>query len=601
MIDKMREVVEPEVAGELLIEDGSVLFSEGEVGRTAYMVVDGLVEIFMKGPDGGKDIVLSELGPGEIVGHMAILDDSPRSASARAKGQTRVRVLDKSQFIKQMGESPELAMQVMHGLAGHVRNANDKIVSSSLDKPIVTDMRRKGVGDGSVLDHLLPWRNQTSRTIASFQPDALEIEHEPVPALARLGGYSIIAFIVAIITWASVSEVDTAVTTRGVTAPTVANISVQATEPGIIRGLFVSEGQHVEVGERLVSLDSTAVDAQIEAAVARLDNLSAKLARMELEFENRMQPVERIPAFGTDEVDNRMQQDLYFSRQQEFSAQVGSFQRNLENMAVRRSSLASEIALAERQLTLLQELEAARGTLFEKQVLSRVQLLSTVFDRIGTEREILELRNRLEQINSERRVTEAELGVYVNQWYSTLTEDILNTREELTQVEEELVTLRQRVGNLEIHAATGAIVLDTHGFAVGSVLRAAEPIITMVPNHPEMLVRLDINAADISKVTVGSEVSIKLDALPFQKHGDLTGSVEFISEDTFDETLLGEPVPVYRARVHINTNNLIDLPPDFRLIPGMNVTGDIRTGKRRVITYFIYPILRWLKTSFREA
>jgi HlyD family secretion protein len=86
-----------------------------------------------------------------------------------------------------------------------------------------------------------------------------------------------------------------------------------------------------------------------------------------------------------------------------------------------------------------------------------------------------------------------------------------------------------------------------------------------------------------------------------KKHGDLVGRIDFISEDTFAETLLGQPLPVYRARVHIEEDQLVDLPPDFRLIPGMNVTGDIRTGERQIITYFIYPILRWVQRSLRET
>ena len=95
-------------------------------------------------------------------------------------------------------------------------------------------------------------------------------------------------------------------------------------------------------------------------------------------------------------------------------------------------------------------------------------------------------------------------------------------------------------------------------------------------------------------------VSIKLDALPFQDFGDLRGELVFLSQDTFNKSLSGEKGAFYRGRIDISREQLQSFPADFQLTQGMLATADIKVGKRRVITYFTFPIIRAFEDAFRE-
>ena len=123
---------------------------------------------------------------------------------------------------------------------------------------------------------------------------------------------------------------------------------------------------------------------------------------------------------------------------------------------------------------------------------------------------------------------------------------------------------------------------------------------TIVPTGGELAVEFDISPKDISKLVPDSPITIQLEALPTQKHGDLLGRLTYLSADTVAETLDGEPESTYRALATIEEVNLRETPPNFRLIPGMKVTGKFKVGERRLITYFIYPILRTIGGSFSE-
>ena len=95
-------------------------------------------------------------------------------------------------------------------------------------------------------------------------------------------------------------------------------------------------------------------------------------------------------------------------------------------------------------------------------------------------------------------------------------------------------------------------------------------------------------------------MKILLSALPSQKHGELIGELVNISKDTIDEDISGEKASVYRGKIKIVENKLRNVPSDFNLLPGMNVSGNIISGKRPVITYLIYPVIKTINTAMRE-
>ena len=107
-------------------------------------------------------------------------------------------------------------------------------------------------------------------------------------------------------------------------------------------------------------------------------------------------------------------------------------------------------------------------------------------------------------------------------------------------------------------------------------------------------------AKDINDVRIDSSASIKLDALPFQEYGDLKGTLVYVSDDTYDESLSGEKGSYYRARVSVIKGEFKKLPDDFRLTSGMTASADLLIGKRRLMTYLTRPITKGFRRAFSE-
>jgi CRP/FNR family transcriptional regulator, cyclic AMP receptor protein len=93
----------------------STIFAEGAPGDVMYVVLDGEVELRVRGE------VLEVAGPGDIVGEMALIDAKPRSATAKAISDCRLALVDERRFLYMVHETPFFALHVMRVLADRLR------------------------------------------------------------------------------------------------------------------------------------------------------------------------------------------------------------------------------------------------------------------------------------------------------------------------------------------------------------------------------------------------------------------------------------------------------------------------------------------------
>ena len=122
---------------------------------------------------------------------------------------------------------------------------------------------------------------------------------------------------------------------------------------------------------------------------------------------------------------------------------------------------------------------------------------------------------------------------------------------------------------------------------------------------------VDVETRDIGRIRAGDAVRVKLDAFPFQRHDTLPGTVRVISEDAHQRNNREEAVvdvspdekpavAFYKTRINLLATTLRNVPEGFRLMPGMKVRAEIKVGRRSVISYFLYPIIRAFDESMRE-
>ena len=112
---------------------------------------------------------------------------------------------------------------------------------------------------------------------------------------------------------------------------------------------------------------------------------------------------------------------------------------------------------------------------------------------------------------------------------------------------------------------------------------------------------VDIQSMDVSFIKQGDPVVIKLDAYRYLEYGTAKGIVKSISEGSFtlDQNL--QPVPPYfKVVVTFTDTHLRNVPANFRLTPGQTLIGDIKVGRRTIMSYIVESALRTGSEAMRE-
>lgn len=110
------------------ISKGAVLLRQGEAGDDAYVVKSGTLQVYIA--QNGIEVPIATLGPGDIVGEMALLYNAVRCASVRATSDCELVILDKQSVLKTMDDSAPLVKSMMKVLSERVRRTNTKVVKA---------------------------------------------------------------------------------------------------------------------------------------------------------------------------------------------------------------------------------------------------------------------------------------------------------------------------------------------------------------------------------------------------------------------------------------------------------------------------------------
>ena len=113
-----------EIGRYISVMEDEVVFMEGDPGDTAYVILDGEVDIRRVGGEGAADVVIATLGKGEVFGELALIDGQPRSASAVTRQDCEMFLIERDEFIRVLSGTPRMLGDFMVGLSTRLRETN---------------------------------------------------------------------------------------------------------------------------------------------------------------------------------------------------------------------------------------------------------------------------------------------------------------------------------------------------------------------------------------------------------------------------------------------------------------------------------------------
>lgn len=411
-----------------------------------------------------------------------------------------------------------------------------------------------------------------------------------------------LTFIIGAGAWAATTNLAGAVVASGHFVVDSYVKRVQHPTGGVVGEILVREGQEVGAGDVLMRLDATQTRANLGIVTRRLDELSARLARLEAERDDLteiMFPGQLLEREGNPDVasilksERRLFEFRRTSRQgnkSQLLERIAQFDHEIEGLK------AQEVAY-DRGLDVLEiEIASLRG-LHEKGIVSvqRLNGLETQAATFAGERG----EKIAFQAQAAGRISETKLQIaQIDQDLKTeVGRELREVQGQIGEFIERKIAAEDQLKRIEILAPQAGRVHELTVHTVGGVISPADVIMSIVPDRDNLALEARILPQDIDQVSVGQMAVIRMSAFNQRTTPELNGTVVRVAADLTEDTRTG--FSYYLVRLAVPREELARLD-GLLLVPGMPAEAFIQTGQRTALSYLAKPLADQIERAFRE-
>lgn len=403
-----------------------------------------------------------------------------------------------------------------------------------------------------------------------FKPIIAEIEERPVNPLGTLFFWTIIALLVVTVLGLIFVKIDVVVSARGKVIPSGDVKIVQPLETGVITKIHVREGDYVQKGAILLEIDPSVDTADLAGKERNL-----QYSRLSMERINSVLAEEEYNPGGKGQSAEVMQ-----AQKSHYEAQRSALK-----------SLKEEISTLNQLIVVATEDERRQKALVEIGAVADNRYRDKMKERMNLERERDSKTGQVEQLREK------------------LLADYSTNVQGRNTLEAEVSSLQFKQGKRFIIAPVTGFVHLLPVKTIGGVVTTAQPVAGIVPEGTPLEVNAVVMNKDIGYVREGQTCIIKVDTFDFQKYGTIEGKVEVVNPYSIDDKdgkdkekskdaeseSGGYPVRIKMAAEILKTKN----GDVYKLKPGMTVMAEVNVGKRRVIEFFLFPVIRYLDEGLK--
>ncbi|MDD5286920.1 MAG: HlyD family type I secretion periplasmic adaptor subunit [Desulfuromonadaceae bacterium] len=444
-------------------------------------------------------------------------------------------------------------------------------------------MKHKMEARGTLLRHYWKtfarfWKNRNElggnlfkEQEAEFLPAALEIQEKPVSPSLRITAKVLIVLILFLVGWAVFGKMDIVVNATGEIISHDRTKTIASVEVASVRALHVKEGQTVKKGDLLIELDASAADAEHDKAESNVTEAMLTIARskaMIAAIESRRPP--QLPSIaGITAQKLRETQGHLDGQYRDFMAKLqrtdGAIARYTETLALITKQAADYKELAKNHdvpMHAYLEKEQARADLEGQLTDARNQRAVLIADakRMAYD----------DRADADRILGAARQDALRNAAHSKL---------------------------LKLTSPVDGTVQQLTVYTVGGVVPAAQPLMKIVPKEDKIEVEAMLENKDVGFIEEGQVAAVKIDAYEYTKYGVIPARVVHVSSDAIKDEKRGL---LYSVILSLEKSTISVKDQNMPLSAGMSVRADIKTGSRRVIEYFLSPLLQHKRESLNE-
>lgn len=424
-------------------------------------------------------------------------------------------------------------------------------------------------------------------------------------AYQRLGMGVLVGVFGVFITWAALAPLHSAVIAPGRVVVDVKKQVVQHREGGVIQQILVDDGAVVQKGQVLMVLSPAEAQADQGALHDQMLGLLGLEARLNAELEGSDL---RFPAaLSADTRNPKRVQEIIQDETQQFKVRRSAATSEQTILQQRLAQTREQIQGVTEQISAEKALEASYQKeaqelrrLFERQLISNLQLNETERKRLASSARVAELASKVTELKVQASQIEEQLVLQRNERNKEMAAQLSDVRLRLTDVRNRLGAAEDRLQRTELLAPASGTVVNMAYHTLGGVVQPGSAILEIVPQADNFQIEANVAVSDVDQVQVGQAVDIRFPVFTsasFQKV--IPGEVKLISADTVPNEITKEPT--YKARVAIMPEGVAQLDKQgLQLVQGMPAEASIKTGERTFLNYLLKPLRNMFNHAFNE-
>jgi len=407
-------------------------------------------------------------------------------------------------------------------------------------------------------------------------------------------GFALIALL-----WAVFGRIDVVATAIGKIIPNDRTKVIQPMETAVVKAIHVRDGQEVEAGQVLIDLDATTAAADTErlSNEARDSRLEALRAQALLAALANGTPPRLKPLAGADAEHLLAEQSQATGQYQEYQARQLQLQAELNRRRAELETTQDQVVKLEQTAPIARQRAMDYQKLVKENFVSQHGYLEREQARIEQEQDLAASRSKVAETRAALMEAQRQQATLAAETRRQLLDQLNLASQKAASLEQELIKAEQRSRLMRLAAPVAGTVQQLAVTTIGGVVTPAQPLMVVVPKDNVLEVEAMLPNKDIGFVNPGQDAEGKVETFPFTKYGTLHGTVTQVSSDAIQDEKLGL---IYSTRVKLARDTLQVENKTVRLTPGMAVTVEVKTGTRRVIEYFLSPLLQTTSESLRE-
>ena len=453
----------------------------------------------------------------------------------------------------------------------------------------------------------------------AFLPAALSLQETPVHPAPRRIAYVLMALFLIALAWAILGKIDIVAVAPGRVIVSDRTKVIQPLERSVVQRILVKDGDHVQAGQPLVELDPTTAQADKASLVEtrkaaqsewlRAQILQKMLSKQELSAHTHQAvdakkainqalhqdtPADWTPA---DKADTQAQIAQLAAEWSDITARLAKLSAEHQRRQAEMATVRAMIGKLEATLPIARQREQDFQALTTQGFMSGHANQDRTRERIELERDLATQQARLQEAQAALREAEHARSAYLAETRRSLSERQAQADLKRHQTGQELAKATQREHLATLIAPVSGTVQQLALHTEGGVVTEAQALMVIVPDAASVSAEVQLENKDIGFVAPGQDVAIKLETFPFTRYGTVKATVDKVTQDAVNDEKRGAvfPATLKLQQTHIDVDG-----KRIKLAPGMNITAEIKTGKRRVIEYLLSPIEKAGRESLRE-